>query len=124
HLLGALLADDVLVQLLLDGARRGDVREEGLGGAAAALLLVDDRLAQLDALAADVHVAGSLDERADLPVTLAAEGTVGVAVPPGAPGGGLAPPASCTRVFRRHAISFLDSGPNLGVGVVDLNYRG
>src|SRR5262249_14999596 len=77
-LLCPVLADDVLVELLLEGPRGGDVGEEGLGPAAPALLLVDDGLAQLDALAADVDVAGPLDQRADLPVALAAERAVGV----------------------------------------------
>ena len=54
--------------------------------AAAPLLLVDDRLAQLDALAADVDVARALDEGADVAVAFAAEGTVGVAVAAGIPG--------------------------------------
>ena len=90
-----------------------------LGDAAAAFLLVDDRLAQLDALAADVDVARPFDEGADVAVALAAEGTVGVAVAPGVPAAGLRPPLPCTRVFRRHAISFLHSGPNLRSGVVD-----
>ena len=94
-LLGAVLADDVLVELVLDGARRGDVGDERLGDAAAAFLLVDDRLAQLDALAADVDVAGPFDERADVAVALAAERTVGVAVPAGAAGG------ACDRRCRR-----------------------
>ena len=74
---------------------RGDgmFGERLLGGAAAALLLVDDRLAQLDALAADVDVAGALDEGADVAVALAAERAVGVAVAAGG-AGGLRPPVS------------------------------
>ena len=71
----------------------GNVGEEGLGAAAAPLLLVDDRLAQLDALAADIHVAGPLDEGADVAVALPAEGTVGVAVAAGVPGGRACPPS-------------------------------
>src|SRR5262249_43407613 len=82
------------------------VREQGLGAAAAPLLLVDDRLTQLDALAADIDVARTFDERADVAVALAAEGTVGVAVPPGAAGRPSSRPAGA-RVFRRHAISCL-----------------
>src|SRR5205085_2520652 len=102
-LLGLVLADHVLVQLVLDRARRRDVREIRLGDAAAALLLVDDRLAQFDALAADVDVAGALDERPDVAVALAAEGTVCVAVATGAAGRPLSS-AACARVFIRHAI--------------------
>ena len=75
-----------------------------LDDAAAALFLVDDRLAQLDAFAADVDVAGPLDEGADVAVALAAEGTVGVAIAPGAAGGLASAPARA-RVFRRHAVS-------------------
>ena len=78
--LGPLLADDVVVELLLDGPRRRDVAEDGMRCAAAALLLIDDRLAQLDALAADVDVAGALDERADFAIALAAKGTMGIAI--------------------------------------------
>lgn len=44
-LLGPLLADHVLVELVLDGAGRGDVGDQALGHAAAALLLVNDGLA-------------------------------------------------------------------------------
>src|SRR5207247_2179047 len=82
-LLGAPLADHVLVELLLDGTRRGDVRGGRLRPAAALLLLVDDRLAQLDALAADVDVAGPLHEGADVAVAAAAERAIGVAVAAG-----------------------------------------
>ena len=72
------LADDVLVQLGDDLPRRGDLAEQRLGGAAAAALLFEDRLAEIDALAADVDVAGSLDQRADVAIALAAEGAEGV----------------------------------------------
>src|SRR5207253_1088665 len=71
--LGPLLANDVGVELLLDGARRRDVGEGRPGAGAAAFLLVDDRLAQLDALAADVNVAGAFNEWPDLAVILPAE---------------------------------------------------
>ena len=52
--------------------------EQGLARAAAAALLFEDRLAEVDALAADVNVAGALDQRADVAVALATEGTEGV----------------------------------------------
>src|SRR5439155_2471415 len=68
HLLGVVLADDVLVELVLDGAGRRDVGDDALGDVAAAFFLVDDRLAQLDALAADVDIAGPFDQGADVPV--------------------------------------------------------
>src|SRR5262249_40035385 len=120
-LLGPVLADHVLVQFLLDGPRGGDVGEQGLGAAPAPLLLVDDRLAQLDALAADVDVVGPLDQGADVAVALAAEGTIGVPVPPGVPGG-LAPASPCARVFRRHAVSFTSAPPGKRSGKVDGGY--
>src|SRR5262249_54943337 len=62
----------------------------------------------LDALAADVDVAGSLDQGADVAVALAAEGTVGVAVTSGIAGRSLATRAG---VFGRHAISLVSVGP-------------
>jgi hypothetical protein len=46
-----------------------------LVGAAAPLFLVENRLAQLDALAADVNVTGSFHQRADVAIALAAERT-------------------------------------------------
>ena len=56
----------------------GNAGEELLAGAAAAAFLVEDRLAQLDALAADVNVARSFDQRADVAIALATERTEGV----------------------------------------------
>src|SRR5205807_915045 len=84
HLLGAVLADDVLIDLVLDRARRRDVGDGVAGDAAAFAFLVDDRLAQFDAFAADVDVAGAFDERADVAVAFAAEGAKGVAIASGA----------------------------------------
>ena len=78
HLLGVLLADDVLVELRDDFARRGNLGEELLAGAAAPPFLLEDRLAKLDALAADVDVAGPFDQRADVAIALATERTEGV----------------------------------------------
>ena len=77
-LLGLLLADDVLVEVLDDLPRRGDLGEQRLAGAAAAAFLLEDRLAQVDALAADVDVARPFDQRSDVAVALATEGTEGV----------------------------------------------
>src|SRR5262245_40224471 len=98
-LLGALLADDVLVESIFDLARAGDSRRRGAADAAA-FLLIDDGLAEFDAIAADVHVAGALDERTDIAVALATERAKGVAVPPG----GTAGPAPVD-VFRSHVPS-------------------
>ncbi len=119
-LLGAVLADDVLVELFLDLARGGDVGEEGLGDAPAAAFLVEDRLAELDALAADVDVAGPFDERADVAVALAAERAVGVLLDPAGGRAGRSSrrrPRACRRraaaardvLTRWHAWSFRPS---------------
>ena len=56
----------------------GIAREELLARAAALAFLVEDRLAKLDALAADVDVARSFDQRADVAIALATERTEGV----------------------------------------------
>ena len=77
-LLGPVLVDHVGVELFLDLAGRGDVGEERLGDPPPAPLLVEDRLAELDAFAADVDVAGPLDERADVAIALPAERAIGV----------------------------------------------
>src|SRR4051794_34753917 len=78
HLLGTVLIDHVLIELHLDLARRGDVGEERLGHSPTPPLLVEDRLAELDALAANIDVARPFDERPDVAVTLAAERAIGV----------------------------------------------
>ena len=41
-------------------------------------LLFEDRLAEVDTLAADVNVAGSFDQRADVAIALSTEGAEGV----------------------------------------------
>ena len=56
----------------------GILAEQRLAGAAAAALLFEDRLAEVDALAADVDVAGPFDQRPDVAIALAAEGAEGV----------------------------------------------
>jgi len=53
---------------------RRDLLEELLGGTATTLLLLEDRLAKIDTLAADVHVAGP-SPRAPHPIALPAERT-------------------------------------------------
>ena len=74
HLLGVLLANDVLVQLGDDLPRRGDFAEQRLAGSATASFLFEDRLAEVDTLAADVNVAGPLDQRTDVAIALSTEG--------------------------------------------------
>ena len=69
-LLGALLADDVVVEERADLTRVGQVVEAQLGGLGE--LLFDDLVAQVDALVADVH-AWPGDQLADLLLRLATE---------------------------------------------------
>jgi hypothetical protein len=69
-LLRGLLSDHVLVEERVDLLRLGELLELELGGLGE--LLLDDLVAQVDALVADVH-AGSGDELLDLLLRLAAE---------------------------------------------------
>jgi len=85
-LFGSILADHVLVEFVLEGAGRGDIGDGVFGNAAPAFFLVDDRLAQLDALTTDVHVAGALDEGADISIAFATERTKSIAVATGVAG--------------------------------------
>jgi hypothetical protein len=68
--LGVLLSDDVLVQDLVDLPRLGQVLQ--LEDGRRRQLLVDDLVAEIDALVADVD-AGAGDQLLDLPLRLAAE---------------------------------------------------
>ena len=77
-LLGAVLADHVLVEVFDDLPRREDLGEQRLAGAAAAAFLLEDRLAEVDALAADVDVAGPFDQRPHVAIALATERAKGV----------------------------------------------
>ena len=72
-LLGPLLADDVLVERVLDLVRVGELGRRRLGPRRLEHLLFDDLLAEVDALVADVD-ALARDELADLFLALAAEG--------------------------------------------------
>ena len=99
HLLGVLLADDVLVEVLDDLPGRGDLGEQRLAGAAAAALLFEDRLAEVDTLAADVNVARPFDQRTDVAIALAAERAKGVLL-----GGAAAAPASPKITSRLHVV--------------------
>ena len=71
-LLGALLADDVLVERVVDLARVGQLRCGRLRARRLEHLLVDDLPAEIDALVADVD-ALARDQLADLLLALAAE---------------------------------------------------
>ena len=68
--LGLVLADHVVVEDVVDLARLGQIveTEDGRRGE----LLVDDLVAEIDALVADVHARAG-DELLDLPLRLAAE---------------------------------------------------
>ena len=72
NLLGLLLADDVLVQGELDGARVGQLGDLRLGARRLEHLLFDDFLAEVDALVADVD-ALARNQLANLLLALAAE---------------------------------------------------
>src|SRR3990172_7278062 len=85
-LLGVVLADHVFLEERVDLLRLGELFELELGGLGQ--LLLDDLVAEIDALVADVH-AGARDELLDLLLRLPAEGAlqkVGVADPRHAPG--------------------------------------
>ena len=72
------LADHVLIEVVDDLPRRRDVREEFLRRSAPAPLLVEDRLAKVDAFATDVDVFRPFNERSDVAIAFAAERTVRV----------------------------------------------
>jgi len=78
HLFAVRLANHMLVELRHDIAWRRNVAEQGFRSTAAALFLFQDGLAQVDALATDVNIAGALDERAYVAITFATKRTKGV----------------------------------------------
>src|SRR5438128_947505 len=78
--LGLLLAADQLIQPCPDDLGTNRRRVRRWRTTAPAFFLIDDGLAQPYAFAADVHPSGTFDQRADVPITLEAEGTVGVAI--------------------------------------------
>ena len=73
RLLGDVLTDDVLVEELVDLAGLGEFAKAGFRGLAE--LLLDDLVAEVDALVADVD-AGTRDELLDLLLALATEGAL------------------------------------------------
>ena len=77
-LLGPFLADDVFVDLLLDGGRLRDGQPD-VSGFVFFVLLGDDVVAQFDALIADVNP-GAGDELLHLALALAAEGAQKISI--------------------------------------------
>ena len=72
-LLGPVLADDVLVELVVELARGGDPRQGRFLPGRARLVLFDDLAAELHALVADVDLIRAGDQPPDLFLTLVAE---------------------------------------------------
>ena len=77
-LLGMVLANHILIQVADDLAGGRNLGKRLFARPAAAAFLIQDRLAQVDALAAGVDVAGAFDQGTDVAITLATEGTEGV----------------------------------------------
>src|SRR5690606_6739079 len=71
--LGEALADDVLVQVFDNGAGRGDLGQDRGDGPDAPPLLLEDVLAEVNAVGADIDLVGPLDHGADVAAGLAAE---------------------------------------------------
>ena len=92
--LGLVLADDVVVEGGVDVARLGQLLE--VERRRSRELLVDDLVAEVDALVADVHARAG-DELLDLPLRLAAEAAEELVV---AVGRSCQLAASCSRVPR------------------------
>jgi hypothetical protein len=72
------LANDILVQMTNDIARRWDFAEKFLGGRSSTLLLIQYRLAEFDALSTNIHVARAFDEWTYIAIALATERTKSV----------------------------------------------
>ena len=81
QLFGADLTDNILVQFMNEFPRGGDTLEQLSGRTATPLLLIQNGSAQINALAADVHVFRTFDQRPDFAVIFAAKGAVRVALP-------------------------------------------
>jgi hypothetical protein len=75
NLFGGFLPDHIFVQLLDDLAWRWHLGEQLLTCASPPPFLLEDRLAQLDALATDVNVPRSLDQWPHVAIAFAAERT-------------------------------------------------
>ncbi len=94
-LLGAVLTDDVVVQVLVDLTRLRELVEADLG--ALRQLLFDDLVAEVDALVADVD-AWTRDELLDLLLALPAERALQQVPAVTELGHGVAPPEPCSSV--------------------------
>jgi hypothetical protein len=82
--LGAILADDVLVELLIEAPRSGDLVGEELVLLRGGALFFDDLATQVDALVADIDASRPGDQPPDLLLALAAErAAIGEAGVPG-----------------------------------------
>ena len=73
RLFGSLLPHNVLIHLRDDFARCRDLVEQLFRGTAPPFLLLEDRLAEIDALTTNVDVTRPFDQRADVAVALATE---------------------------------------------------
>ena len=71
--LGVFLTDDVAIQVFGDFAGERNLVEQGAESAGLAFFLLDDVVAEIDAVGADVGVARSFDHGADFAMRLAAE---------------------------------------------------
>ncbi len=87
------LSDHVGIKLILDFPGSRDIREERFGNTPPAPFLVENRLAELNAFATDVDIAGTFDERTDVAETLAAKRAIGVFLGPARRARGHACPA-------------------------------
>jgi hypothetical protein len=95
------LPDHVLIELSHDFSGGGNPVEEGLGAAAATLLLFQDALAKFDAFTTDVNVPRSFNQRADIAIALATERAEGIFLR------GTRPSAPSTQIFScGHGHSF------------------
>ncbi len=76
HSLGAILPDDILVQMVVDLLRRGQFLRQEIIVQADGIFLAQDLLAQVHALIADEHALGTGDQAPDFALWATAERTV------------------------------------------------
>ena len=100
---GPFLTNDIAVQFVAYGPGGGNIGRAAFGSPTP-LLLIHNRLAKLYALAADIHISGTLDQRPNVPIGLPTEGAVRVPVAWSTGGRFLA--VALSRVFGRHARSY------------------